>query len=106
MIRLKRIIRHILILPIRIYQWVISPLFPSHCNYYPTCSEYSRQAILTHGILRGSVMGAMRVGRCSSRFYGGTDPVPDRFDIVQLRHEYPARSVKRHRTNQQGDHHE
>ena len=92
-----RIVRHILTVPILLYRWIISPLFPSHCNYYPTCSEYGRLAILKHGIFRGTVMGIMRVGRCSARFYGGYDPVPDRFDFQQLQREYVDRSVKRNR---------
>lgn len=89
--------RVIVAIPIRLYQYLISPLFPSHCNYYPSCSEYSRQAIMRHGVLRGGIMGAMRIGRCSARFYGGFDPVPERFDMATLRAEYRTRSVVRHR---------
>jgi len=96
-----RFLRKIATVPIILYQWVISPLFPSHCNYYPTCSEYGRQAILKHGILRGGVMALMRIGRCSARYYGGSDPVPDRFVLSDLVSEYPSRSVRRHRTTQE-----
>jgi len=87
--------------PIRLYQLLISPLFPSHCNYYPTCSEYSRQAVIRHGVWKGLLMGAMRIGRCSARFYGGNDPVPEEFRFKTLRGEYPARSVKRHLRNEE-----
>ncbi|MFP4151512.1 MAG: membrane protein insertion efficiency factor YidD [Alkalispirochaeta sp.] len=96
-----RMIRMIATIPILLYRWLISPLFPSHCNYYPTCSEYGRQAIMKHGILRGGVMAIMRIGRCSARYYGGTDPVPDRFVFSDLLSEYPSRSVRRHRATQE-----
>lgn len=91
------LLRYIAVLPVLLYQKIVSPLLPGSCNYYPTCSEYTRRAILAHGIVRGVVMGAMRIGRCSSRHYGGTDPVPDRFELARLRREYPRRSVRRHR---------
>lgn len=89
------ILRYIALIPVFLYQKVISPLLPGSCNYYPTCSEYTRRAILRHGVLRGTVMGVMRIGRCSSRFYGGNDAVPEVFDVKKLRMEYSSRSVKR-----------
>ena len=92
----RGMVRLLATIPIRLYQFLISPLFPSHCNYYPSCSEYSRRAVLRHGVLKGTLMGAMRIGRCSARFYGGDDPVPDTFDFEELRREYRHRSVKRH----------
>ncbi len=87
--------RYIAVIPVFLYQKIVSPVLPSSCNYYPTCSEYTRQAILRHGIFRGTVMGLMRIGRCSSRFYGGTDTVPDYFSLRELRREYRERSVRR-----------
>ncbi|MEX2444934.1 MAG: membrane protein insertion efficiency factor YidD [Alkalispirochaeta sp.] len=95
----RGMVRILATVPIRLYQFLISPLFPSHCNYYPSCSEYSRRAVVRHGVFKGLVMGAMRVGRCSARFYGGNDPVPDEFTFESLRGEYRARSVKRHLRN-------
>ncbi len=92
---LLKIFRTLLTLPIRLYQWVISPLFPGSCNYYPTCSEYSRQAILKHGMVKGISMAVLRVGRCSALFDGGNDPVPEVFDFKDLTAEYRRRSVKR-----------
>ncbi|MCU0579188.1 MAG: membrane protein insertion efficiency factor YidD [Desulfobacterota bacterium] len=61
---------------IRCYQWVLSPLFPSSCRFYPTCSEYSFQAIQTHGLLRGLYLAVRRIGRCHPFSPGGPDPVP------------------------------
>ena len=61
--------------PIRAYQRWISPAFPRRCKYYPTCSEYTVQAIQTYGILRGAVLGAWRILRCNPFSHGGYDPV-------------------------------
>lgn len=94
---MRTVFRLVVALPIRLYQVIISPLFPSSCNYHPSCSEYGRQAILRHGLLRGGLMAVMRIGRCSAYFHGGNDPVPERFDLSALREEYRIRSVRRSR---------
>jgi len=76
--------RSILTLPIWLYQRMVSPIIPSRCIYTPTCSEYSRQAILKHG-LRGVLLGTARVLRCVGGLYnGGDDPVPARFSFRYL----------------------
>ncbi|MBU8913244.1 MAG: membrane protein insertion efficiency factor YidD [Spirochaetales bacterium] len=81
-------VRSILTLPIWLYQKLISPVIPSRCIYTPTCSEYSRQAVLKHG-LGGFVLGGARVLRCMGGLYtGGDDPVPDRFSISYLFRSY------------------
>lgn len=58
------------------YQRYISPLFAPHCRFYPSCSEYAKQAISTHGFWRGSAMTGYRLLRCNPLFEGGSDPVP------------------------------
>ena len=60
---------------VRVYQRVVSPLFPRRCKYHPTCSAYAVQAIETYGILRGSVLAAWRLLRCNPFSHGGYDPV-------------------------------
>jgi len=72
---LSKIFRQLAILLIRFYQLCISPLFPSKCRYVPTCSEYTRVAIMKYGIMRGSYMGAKRIGRCHPWGGSGYDPV-------------------------------
>jgi putative membrane protein insertion efficiency factor len=67
--------RSIFLVPIRLYQRVISPLLPRRCKYHPTCSAYAVQAIQTYGILRGSVLAAWRLLRCNPWSQGGHDPV-------------------------------
>ncbi len=83
-VKLLMVIRSILILPIWLYQKLISPLIPSRCIYTPSCSEYNREAVLKHG-LRGFLLGGARVLRCMEGLYtGGDDPVPDRFSFSYL----------------------
>jgi putative membrane protein insertion efficiency factor len=62
-----------MILPIRVYQWAISPLFGQRCKYYPSCSEYAVQAIREFGVLRGLVLAGWRLLRCNPWSKGGVD---------------------------------
>jgi uncharacterized protein len=61
---------------IRLYQLVLSPLFAGSCRYYPSCSQYTYEAVTRYGWLCGSWMGVKRVGRCHPFAKGGYDPVP------------------------------
>ncbi|MFW5852213.1 MAG: membrane protein insertion efficiency factor YidD [Bacteroidota bacterium] len=70
------IIKYIFILPIKIYQWLISPFFPSSCRYTPTCSEYGIEAIKKHGVFKGSSLLTKRLLRCHPWGGHGHDPVP------------------------------
>lgn len=69
--------RRVVLLPIRAYQRLASPLFGSRCRYYPSCSEYAAQAIERFGILRGLVLAGWRLLRCNPWSRGGFDPVDD-----------------------------
>jgi hypothetical protein len=69
--------RRLLILPIRAYQRLFSPVFGEHCKYYPSCSEYAAQAVERFGILRGLVLAGWRLLRCNPWSHGGYDPVED-----------------------------
>jgi len=76
--KVRHVARVVLAIPVWIYQKVISPALPPHCIYVPTCSEYTRQAILTHGLL-GIILWFFRVFRCVGGLYsGGGDPVPEK----------------------------
>jgi hypothetical protein len=61
---------------IRAYQLTLSPVLGPACRYYPSCSEYTLQAIARHGPVRGVFLGFKRVMRCHPFSTGGVDPVP------------------------------
>ena len=68
-------LRFVAVLPIRLYQRLISPVVGSRCKYYPSCSEYAAQAIGRFGILRGLVLAGWRLLRCNPWSHGGFDPI-------------------------------
>jgi uncharacterized protein len=61
---------------IRFYQRFISPGLGSNCRFYPSCSQYTYEAVAKYGIVRGSWMGFRRILRCNPFNKGGYDPVP------------------------------
>jgi len=61
---------------IKIYQVLISPLFPPSCRFIPTCSQYSLEALKKYGILKGSWLSFKRIIRCHPWGGSGYDPVP------------------------------
>lgn len=69
--------QRVLVGVIRLYQRV-SRFTPPVCRFTPTCSEYTAQAILQHGVLAGLWLGIRRVLRCHPFSPGGYDPVPPR----------------------------
>jgi putative membrane protein insertion efficiency factor len=71
------LIRKAVVLPIRVYQLLLSPMLGERCRYYPSCSEYAVQAITQYGILRGLVLAGWRLLRCNPWSRGGFDPVEE-----------------------------
>jgi uncharacterized protein len=66
--------RNIAIMPIRLYQLLVSPLLGANtCKYHPSCSEYAAQAITKHGVLRGIPLAGWRLLRCNPWSKGGVD---------------------------------
>jgi len=65
----------IFILLIRIYQNTLGIVFPPSCRFYPSCSEYSIQALKAFGVLKGSWLSLKRVLRCNPFNPGGYDPI-------------------------------
>ncbi|HUX91670.1 MAG TPA: membrane protein insertion efficiency factor YidD [Gallionellaceae bacterium] len=68
--------KSILILLIKTYQYVISPLFAPTCRFTPSCSHYASEVIVKHGALRGTWLSIKRVLRCNPWHPGGYDPAP------------------------------
>lgn len=68
--------RRLILFLIGAYQRWLSPLLlPPSCRFHPTCSEYTRQAVLRYGAARGLWMGLKRIARCQPLCPGGLDPV-------------------------------
>ena len=68
----------IFIFIIKIYKKIISPIISAcgiHCKYYPTCSEYTMQAINKYGCIKGSFLGVKRILKCNPFSKGGYDPL-------------------------------
>lgn len=63
---------------IRVYQAAISPLLPSACRYSPTCSQYTLEALKTHGLIKGGWLGIKRIVSCNPWGGKGYDPVPQK----------------------------
>ena len=68
--------RATLVILIKLYQYLLSPWVGNQCRFYPTCSEYAKAAIKTHGVVSGSWLAARRLLRCHPWHPGGADPVP------------------------------
>lgn len=68
----------ILIALVRGYQLLISPAIGSRCRFHPSCSQYSIEALRTHGALMGSWLTLRRLLRCHPLHPGGFDPVPSK----------------------------
>ncbi len=67
--------KYLLLKIIKFYQWSISPLFPSSCRFYPTCSAYAAEAISRYGVLHGGYKALCRIAKCHPFHPGGYDPV-------------------------------
>lgn len=92
--------RKLLLLPIRFYQYAISPLMASHCRHYPTCSSYAIEAIERHGAIKGFGLAVMRLLRCHPWAEGGYDPVPGCGHSPSCQHPGTDASVLNSNANQ------
>ena len=63
---------------IKFYQLAVSPMIGPSCRHYPTCSQYSIEAVKTHGLIRGLYLALKRILRCRPGGTHGYDPVPKR----------------------------
>jgi len=66
----------LLVIPIKLYQILISPIIGPNCRYHPTCSQYSIEAINKHGPFKGTWLAIKRISSCHPWGGSGHDPVP------------------------------
>lgn len=74
--RIRRPSTLIFLAVIKFYQYLISPFLGQRCRFYPSCSNYSEQAITEHGTIKGLYLSVKRLLRCHPLSDGGFDPVP------------------------------
>ncbi|MDR0247667.1 MAG: membrane protein insertion efficiency factor YidD [Burkholderiales bacterium] len=76
---------------ITLYQWCLRPLLGvGHCRFYPSCSEYAKEAVQQHGAWRGAWLAVRRLGCCHPYHPGGYDPVPeDGRTPYRCKHPFP-----------------
>ena len=73
-----RLFKSILILPIKAYQYLLSPLLGKNCRFHPSCSNYMIQAIEEWGTWKGFILGIKRIAKCHPWGGTGDDPVPQK----------------------------
>lgn len=76
--RLRTALTWLLLLPVYAYRATLSRIMPNICRFEPSCSEYMRDALLTHGPFKGLALGCWRLLRCQPFGTSGYDPVPPR----------------------------
>ena len=73
--RVVRTVRRIYLGPVYLYRLTLSHLIGNQCRFHPTCSQYFIDAVMCHGIFRGTLMGVWRILRCNPFCRGGEDSV-------------------------------
>ena len=68
--------KYVFVFLITSYQKLISPLLPPTCRFYPTCSQYAKEALIKHGFAKGTFFALKRLLKCHPFHPGGFDPVP------------------------------
>lgn len=70
--------RNLVVVVLRAYRAVISPLYGDVCRYYPSCSAYALGSVQEHGVTKGGWLAARRLSRCHPWAEGGIDDWPVR----------------------------
>ncbi|MDR2627262.1 MAG: membrane protein insertion efficiency factor YidD [Dysgonamonadaceae bacterium] len=73
---MKQLISHIVLAPVYVYRYCISPMKPPSCRFTPSCSEYAVEAVKKHGAWKGTRLAVRRILRCHPWGGEGYDPVP------------------------------
>ncbi|KAA0259014.1 membrane protein insertion efficiency factor YidD [Deferribacter autotrophicus] len=72
---LNKFFKKLIIRLIDIYQVLLSPFLGRNCRFYPTCSQYTKEAIIKKGLIVGMILSCWRILRCNPFSKGGYDPV-------------------------------
>ncbi len=73
---LNKVITFPLIILIRGYQLIVSPILGSNCRFMPTCSEYAIESFKSYGLIKGFFLTIKRIGKCHPWGSHGYDPIP------------------------------
>ena len=74
--RFRKLFARMLLTPVYVYRYFISPLLGLNCRFTPTCSAYTIEVVEKYGALRGGWLAVKRIGRCHPFGGSGHDPVP------------------------------
>ena len=77
---LNKIVTFPLILLIRGYQLIVSPILGPNCRFMPTCSEYALESLKTYGLIKGTYLTIKRIGKCHPWGSNGYDPIPTKME--------------------------
>tara|TARA_Y100000996_G_scaffold397112_1_gene363876 strand:+ start:715 stop:957 length:243 start_codon:yes stop_codon:yes gene_type:complete len=75
---LNKIIIFPLLIIIKVYQLLISPILRGNCRFLPTCSEYAIESLKSHGLIKGIILTIKRIARCHPWGGHGYDPIPSK----------------------------
>jgi uncharacterized protein len=74
--RLNQLLVYLSVKLIHLYRLILSPIIGNQCRFYPSCSRYTEESLITHGFWRGTYLGVIRLLKCHPWHPGGEDPVP------------------------------
>ena len=66
---------------IKVYKFIFSPLFGDTCRYFPSCSDYSIEALRKLGLIKGVFSIFKRILSCHPWSKGGFDPVKKEIEV-------------------------
>jgi len=75
---LNKVIIFPLLIIIKAYQIILSPILGNNCRFLPTCSEYSIESLKAYGLIKGIFLTVKRIGKCHPWGSHGYDPIPSK----------------------------
>tara|TARA_Y100000589_G_C26802365_1_gene486274 strand:+ start:84 stop:341 length:258 start_codon:yes stop_codon:yes gene_type:complete len=74
-ISLEKLIKNTILICLKIYKFLISPIFGINCRFLPSCSDYAFEVITEKGVIKGSILAIKRLTKCHPWGKSGYDPV-------------------------------